>query len=112
MIMRAQLTQLRALLRKKPMLRITSSTSSTGACAMAAGFGQREKSSGVTLLTLASVVWALRATQITHWKASSKCSAHSASGYSASMRAQTSTTRALLLALLSWGMCSPPRYLW
>ena len=50
------------------------------ACAMAAGSGQRLKSSGVTLLTLASVVWALSATQITHWNASSKCRAHSASG--------------------------------
>ena len=47
-----------ALLRKNPVGKMTSSTSAGSALARSAGAGQRRTSSGVTMLTRSSVVWA------------------------------------------------------
>ena len=48
------------LLRKNPVVRISSSTSAGSAAARSSGRGYRANSAGVTMLTRSSVVWADR----------------------------------------------------
>ncbi len=61
---------LRAFARKKPVLRIVSSTSASGAAASDAASGYLAKSCGVTMLTRSSVHWAERIVATESWKAS------------------------------------------
>ncbi len=70
------------------------STASGSACARSRGVGYFANSSGVTLLTFSSVVWAERIVAASNWNALSCTSAHSASGYSCARRSITIAARA------------------
>jgi hypothetical protein len=83
---RANPMTLRALFRKKPVERTTSSTSSWAAPASASASGYRAKSTGVTMLTRSSVVWADRIVATPSWNASWYVSSQWASGYSSARR--------------------------
>lgn len=83
----------RALALKKPVDRISSS-SSDPATAIAAGVGNRRKSSGVTPFTRASVHWAERIVAIRSWNASAWSSEQSAPGYPLRKRSRTSAAGA------------------
>ena len=69
-----------ALLWKKPVVRMRSSSSGRGAWAMAAGVGKRRNSSGVTRFTRTSVHWAERMVATSSSQAERCVSAHSTSG--------------------------------
>ena len=83
---------------------MTSATLAGEAAARSAGVGQRRKSSGVTRLTCASVVWADSSTEITRWNGFSWSRKHSTGPYFWSRRRHTSTARADFAALVSRGM--------
>ena len=55
------------LLRKNPVVWISSSTSAGSAAARSAGVGYLANSGGVTMLTRSSVVWADRIVAVSSW---------------------------------------------
>jgi hypothetical protein len=73
-------SRLFALLRKKPVVFTSSSTSSRFAAASAAGVGYVANSFGVTMLTRLSVHCALRIVATSSWNGVSKSSEHLAPG--------------------------------
>ena len=68
------------LARKKPVGRISSSSSVRSAAARSAGDGYRANSAGVTWLTRTSVVWAESTVATRSWNESVKSSSQHASG--------------------------------
>ena len=89
-------TRLRVLARKKPVGRMSSSTSSTGAAASEAASGNRANSAGVVLLTRSSVHWADRMVAARSWNASRWSRAHSSAavpGYRSPSRSFTTRAR-------------------
>lgn len=73
---------LRAFVRKKPMVRMMSSTCSGFAAASSAGPGYSPNSSGVTMFTRLSVVCALNTVATSSSKGELKFNAHFGSGIS------------------------------
>ena len=67
----AMMTRSLAFVRKKPVERMISSTSSTSAAAISTGVGYFSNSAGVTMFTRASVHWADRRTATSNWYGSS-----------------------------------------